>query len=393
MRQLVRLAGGSAVAGNELMYKLKRRPAAPARARRSERKGPRVNWALFEQLDDVRRAQGALLDAVGLAPVETRYQFAHREPGVALRRYEGGDQDTPPVLIVPAPIKRPYIWDLAPEVSAVRRCLSIGARVWLVDWQPAPPEFGIEDYAERLILACLDAAGAERAILVAHSLGGLLAAIFAALHPQRVQGLALLASPLHFGADAPVFSALVAGVDPESLPDSLPGSFLSTASFRAAPDTFGAARAADALASLADPAALRTHMQVERWALDEFPLPRTLVTELATQIVREDRFARGVLEIGGRLAAPSRLVAPLLCVVDPRCRLVPPASVLPTVEAAGSRDKTVLEYEPEVGVSLQHVGPLVGRGAHARLWPQIVHWIGRIRRGSPRPGGARRRSP
>jgi pimeloyl-ACP methyl ester carboxylesterase len=246
MRQLVRLAGGSAVAGNELMYNLKRRPAAPARARRSERKGPRVNWALFEQLDDVRRAQGALLDAVGLAPVETRYQFAHREPGVALRRYEGGDQDTPPVLIVPAPIKRPYIWDLAPEVSAVRRCLSIGARVWLVDWQPAPPEFGIEDYAERLILACLDAAGAERAILVAHSLGGLLAAIFAALHPQRVQGLALLASPLHFGADAPVFSALVAGVDPESLPDSLPGSFLSTASFRAAPDTFGAARAADA---------------------------------------------------------------------------------------------------------------------------------------------------
>jgi polyhydroxyalkanoate synthase len=273
-------------------------------------------------------------------------------------------------------------------VSAVRRCLASGARVWLVDWQPAPPEFGIKDYAERLILACLDAAGAERAILLAHSLGGLFAAIFAALHPERVQGLALLAAPLHFGADGPVFSAMVAGVDLESLPDSLPGSLLSMVSLRAAPDVFGTARAEDALASLADPAALRTHMRVERWTLDEFPLPRKLVAELAAQIVREDRFARGVLEIGGRLAAPSQLVAPLLYVVDSRCRLVPPATVLPTVEAAGSRDKTRLEYEPEVGVSLQHVGPLVGRGAHARLWPQILQWIGRTRRGTPPASGA-----
>jgi polyhydroxyalkanoate synthase len=209
--------------------------------------------------------------------VEAPYEFAHREPGLALRRYEGGDDDASPILIVPAPIKRPYIWDLGPEVSAVRRCLASGARVWLVDWQPAPPEFGIKDYAERLILACLDAAGAERAILLAHSLGGLFAAIFAALHPERVQGLALLAAPLHFGADGPVFSAMVAGVDLESLPDSLPGSLLSMVSLRAAPDVFGTARAEDALASLADPAALRTHMRVERWTLDEFPLPRKLV--------------------------------------------------------------------------------------------------------------------
>jgi polyhydroxyalkanoate synthase len=70
-------------------------------------------------------------------------------------------------------------------------------------------------------------------------------------------------------------------------------------------------------------------------------------------------------------------------VVDRSCRLVPPATVLPVVEAAASRDKTVLEYEPEVGVALQHVGPLVGRRAHARLWPQIVRWIERIRQRSP----------
>lgn len=337
-----------------------------------------MDWTGFEQLDRLRRLQGTLLDAFGLGPAEAPYRETFGAQGVSLRRYGSGAESGPLVLIVPAPIKRPYIWDLAPEVSAVRRCLAHGARVFLVDWRAAPPQFGLADYAGRLILECLDAAGASRAILLAHSLGGLFAAIFGALHPERVQGLALLAAPLHFGADARVFSAMVAGIDPGDLPEALPGSFLSAASLNAAPDIFGAERFADAAASLADPFALRTHLQVERWALDEFALPRALVAELATQIVREDRFARGTLELGGLSAAPSRIEAPLLAVIDPRCRLVPPETVLPLLAAAASRDKAVLHYEGDVGVSLQHVGPLVGRRAHALLWPKILEWISRV---------------
>jgi polyhydroxyalkanoate synthase len=334
-----------------------------------------MDWLLFEQLDRMRRAQGSLLDAAGLGPLETPYREVHREPGLALRRYGSERQSGPLVLIVPAPIKRPYIWDLSPEVSAVRRCLDAGAQVLLADWQPAPAHFGLADYGERLILACLDAAGAERAVVLAHSLGGLFAAIFATLHPGRVQGLALLAAPLSFGAAAPVFSAMVAQLDAADLPDSLPGSFLSTASLSAAPGVFGSERVLDAVLSAADPSRLRTHFLVERWALDEFALPRRLVGELGVEIVREDRFVRGALEISGRKADPSQYRAPLLCVLDPRCELVPPGAVLPFVEAVASVDKTVLDYEGDVGVALQHVGPLVGRNAHAELWPRIIEWI------------------
>ena len=335
----------------------------------------RVEWLVFEQLDRVRRAQGAIMDLAGFGPAETPYRVVHKEAGAALRRYGSGEETGPPVLVVPAPIKRPYVWDAAPEVSVVRRCLAAGLRPYLLDWQPAPADFGLQHYAERLIEHCLDAAGERRAILLAHSLGGLFAAIFAALHPQRVQGLALLVSPLHFGAATPVFSSMIGGVDPGRLPEAFPGSFLSAASLRAAPDTFGAERLTDLLLSLADPTALRRHLQAERWALDEFPLPRRLVAELATLIVHDDRFARGLLEIGERRAAPVGLVSPLLCVIDPRCRLVPPDSVLPVFEAAASTDKTILEYHGDIGVSLQHLGPLIGTRAHAELWPKIVRWI------------------
>jgi polyhydroxyalkanoate synthase len=333
-----------------------------------------MDWLLFEQLDRVRRVQGSLLDAAGLGPLETPYRVVHREPGLALRRY-GERQSGPLVLIVPAPIKRPYIWDLSPEVSAVRRCLDAGAQVLLADWQPAPAHFGLADYGERLILACLEAERAERAVVLAHSLGGLFAAIFATLHPGRVQGLGLLAAPLRFGAAAPVFSAMVAELDAGELPDSLPGSFLSTASLNAAPGVFGSERVLDALLSAADPPRLRTHLLVERWALDEFSLPRRLVGELASDVVREDRFVRGALEVNGRTADPSQYGAPLLCVLDRRCELVPPDAVLPFVAAVASADKTVLDYAGDVGVALQHVGPLVGRNAHAELWPRIIEWI------------------
>lgn len=319
-----------------------------------------------------------MLDALGLGPEQLPFREVHRQAGVSLRRYgSDGGAAGPPALIVPAPIKRAYIWDLAHDVSAVRRCLDAVSCVYLADWQAAPPQFGLAEYAGDLILACLDAARVERALLVGHSLGGLFAAIFAALHPQRVQGLVLLAAPLHFGADTAVLGRLAAGLDAGDLPESLPGSFLSAASANAAPLVFGAERAFDALLSASDPARLRTHLLVERWALDEFPLPRRLVADLVTQIMREDRFVRGTLEISGRRATPSGVQAPLLCVLDPRCRLVPPEAVLPFVEAAASHDKTVLHYEGDVGVGLQHLGPLVGRNAHAQLWPQIGAWMAR----------------
>jgi polyhydroxyalkanoate synthase len=334
-------------------------------------------WLLFEHLDRLRRLQGNLLDAAGLAPVQAPFTEIWREAGVTLRRYDGR-AGGPLVMIVPAPIKRPYIWDLFPEVSAVRRCLDAGARVCLLDWQPAPSAFGLEDYAERLILDCLDAAGAERALLLGHSLGGLFAAVFATLHPERVQGLGLLATPLCFGAAGLTLSAMASRIDETALPDSLPGAALGLASLNAAPFVFAAERLLDATLSAGDPARLRSYLMVERWALDEFALPRRLVGQLAARIVREDRFLRGTLQIGARLALPERLTAPLLCVVDPKCRVVPPAAVLPFVEAAASRQKTVLSYEGDVGVALRHVGPLVGRNAHALLWPRIGEWIARI---------------
>src|SRR5207302_7544478 len=148
--------------------------------------------------------------------------------------------------------------------------------------------------------------GQSGAFVAGHSLGGTLAAIFAALYPDRVQGLALLETPLHFAAAGGALERLVAVSPPAAFLGSLlanvPGAFLDLVSVAASPQAFVWSRWLDWFASLPDPEARRTHLRVMRWTLDELPLARRLFEEVVEGLYREDRFFRGALLVGGRRA-------------------------------------------------------------------------------------------
>ena len=345
--------------------------------------------AAFEHMDDIRRRQGDMFDAAGFGPRETPYRVIHAEAGIRLRRYESAADKGPALLIVPAPIKRTYIWDMVPERSVVRRCLDQGMRVYLVEWTPASDaehDAGLADYGDRLLRACLAAvvadAGQPGVILAGHSLGGTLATMLACLYPQQVRAMLLLEAPLHFGRDAGSFAPLVAATpDAKPIGDAfgkVPGSFLNLISSTAAPQVFQWERYIDWSLSFTDADALGMHMRVERWAHDEFPLPGKLFTDIVEQLYRDDQLMKGRLRLGDRQIGPQALKAPLLNVIDPRSTIIPPQSILPFHEAAASKVKKVLPYEGDIGVAIQHVGILVGRNAHAVIWPAIFDWLAEI---------------
>lgn len=343
-------------------------------------------WNPFEQMDHLRRWQGHMLDAIGLGPLGSPARTAMKASGVTLKAYGEPGNDRPVLLLVPAPIKRAYLWDLVPWASVVQQGLRGRLRVYLVEWdRPGPAEqaFGLAEYADRFLIDCLDTiaheTGHQRAFLAGHSLGGTLAAIFSALHPDRVQGLILLGAPVHFGKNVGDLDRLVAASPDVRLVTHLlgnvPGSLLDAASYLASPKTFELDRWNDWIQSLSDPWALQTHLRVERWTLDESPMPQRLFEETTELLYRQDRFMRGTLEVAGGVATPASVVAPLVTVADRHCRVVPPESVLPFHAAAGSTSKQLLWYHRDTGVALHHVGVLVGRSAHEELWPQIVRWI------------------
>lgn len=335
---------------------------------------------LYRHMDRVRRSRGKMLDAAGFAPVETAHRIVHEETGLRLRCYGGNG---PALLIVPAPIKRPYIWDLLPQVSVVQACLRQGLRVYLAEWAEHREDMGLNDYADRLLTKCLHAiaeeTGEQGALLAAHSLGGILAAIFSCLYPERVRALLLLEAPLRFDPQADKLAAMVAEAS-DARPmarelGNVPGSFLSAASAAAAPEAFRWERHLDFFRSLGDREAWATYMRVERWTHDEFALPGRLFAEVVEQLYRRNELMQGSLSLGGRDIGPKQLTAPLVSVFDPRSRVIPAQAVTPFHEAAASEAKLLLQYEGDVGVAIQHVGVLVGRSAHQRLWPAMFHWL------------------
>jgi polyhydroxyalkanoate synthase len=331
----------------------------------------------FAAADEMRRWYGRALD-LWLARTETPSRLMLERSGVKLRDY-GDEGNRPSLLIIPAPIKKPYIWDLTPSVSVVSACLQARFRVYVLEWTDTPPDSpdnGLAVYGDELILECAKAIG-EPVVLAGHSLGGTFATVFASLHPDRVRALILLEAPLSFSGDAGAITKLIRIVPATAAlrkVSAYPGTLLNAMSLVASPESFLWWRWRDRLLSAGDSESLRTHFLVERWTLDEYAMPSALFADVV-DLYRKDRFMRGTLRVEGQTAAPRNVTMPVLAVVDPQSDVVPPSSVMPFLDALPDRNWTLLHYEGDTGVALRHVGVLTGRNAHRILWPEILAWI------------------
>jgi polyhydroxyalkanoate synthase subunit PhaC len=332
--------------------------------------------------DVLRRAQSEAIGAFGLNPQECPYRIVASGAHWYLRDY-AAQPTSPSLLILAAPIKRPYIWDLAPSVSAVSRCLREGLHVYLLEWAYETGRIqncGLDEHAKAVaecVAIITNEAAGTKPCLIGHSLGGTLAAIFGALAPASIQGLILLGAPLCFEPATNRFrDALVALLPPEvSEDDPFPGSLLSCMATLAAPGTFIWSRLLDAALSITDGQALEIHALVERWSLDEVPLPGKLVHQIMQWLFRENRFCRGTLEVCGAVVGPSSLSVPTLAVVNTADEIAPLTSIKPCIDSLPVMDARIIEYKGEFGVGLQHLGILVGRQAHACVWPEIIAWL------------------
>ncbi len=338
--------------------------------------------AQFGMNDVIRRAQGRAYGAFGLDPAECPYRINFSGPFWRLRDYSDHDA-AQSLLIVAAPIKRPYIWDLAPSTSSIRYILGQGLHVYLLEWLPASQTTsmnGLDEYTKAIsecVVKISNKSAGVKPFLMGHSLGGTLAAIFGALAPESIRGLVLLGAPLCFRPATSRFRDALVSLVPANLAHAgpFPGSLLSQMSAVASPGTFIWSRLIDAAFSATDNDALEIHARVERWALDEVPLPGELVHQIIEWLYREDRFCRGVLTIGDAHLGPLTLSVPTLAVVNTADEVAPLASVRPFLDAVPIRDARIIEYSGEIGVCLQHLGILIGRKARDLVWPKIISWL------------------
>lgn len=249
-----------------------------------------------------------------------------REGGSRLLDF--GRAGDPPVLFVPSLVNRAYVLDLAPGRSFLRWLAAQGTRPLLLDWgwpEAAERRFTLTDYVAGRLDRALMAIDTP-VVLAGYCMGGLLAVAAAERRPERVRGLALLATPWDFHAANPEQAKLLGQTLPLLEPalhfaDTMPVDLLQMLFALLDPGSVAAKyRAFGRLDQGSDRA--WQFVALEDWLNDGVPLAAPVARECLGGWYGENLPARGEWRIAGLPVEPAALSVPGFVAVPGRdpCR-------------------------------------------------------------------------
>lgn len=316
--------------------------------------------------------------AVGVSPKVTVFE----ENKWRLHRYtpttppdERRDEPGAPLLLIPSLINRHYVLDLLPGKSLVEWLVNAGHDVFVIDWGTPTDEdryTTFDDVTEhaigRALLRTMRATGADRVNVLGYCLGGTLAAIHAAAHPERFGSLALLAAPIAFGDDGLLsrwtrtrtfdVRALVAGAG------NVPWQLMQAA-FHLLRPTTNVTKAVSVIDRAWDDEFLDGFFAVETWGNDNVPFPGACYERYIEELYRRDALVRGAFHLAGRRVDLATIACPTLAVTFEHDGIVPWKS------AAAILDHVSSTHKEHLHLPGGHVGAVVSRKAASGLWPAL----------------------
>ncbi len=330
-------------------------------------------------LNAPRVAEVALATRVGTTP----HDVVLEKGTWRLLRYR---RETPavhaePVLFCYALINRPYILDLQPDKSVVGRYLERGFDVYLIDW--GSPSDGdrhltLADYVcgflEDSVQLILRAHGRERLHLLGYCMGGTMSAMFAALNPERVASLTLLAAPIAFEGRESLLNLWAdrRHFDVDAFIDAhgnCPAWFLQGCFLFMKPIQNIFERSTALYELMGETHSLSSYFAMERWINDNIPVAGETFREFVKKLYQGDELVRGEFHLGDRRVELGRIACPVLLLTAKNDHLVAPASTEGIRPHLGSGDVESMT------IDAGHVGLVVGGKAQKTLWPAATRWL------------------
>jgi polyhydroxyalkanoate synthase subunit PhaC len=286
-----------------------------------------------------------------------------------------------PVLFCYALINRPYILDLLPGKSVVGRYLEEGFDVYMIDWGvPGHADRGLD--LEGHVCGFLKEAASfilrehrrEDLHLLGYCMGGTMAVLFAALHPEAMASLTLLAAPLDFSGSEALLHLWSdeKRFDVDAFIDThgnCPGWFLQACFLAMKPVQNLLEKNIALYEQLDDPEAVAGYFAMERWLNDNIPVPGETFREFVKNLYQGNQLVRGELQVGDRRIELGRIRCPLLLLTAAKDHLVAPAST------EGLRPHVSSKDIRSIGVEAGHVGLIVGSRARRTMWPEATRWL------------------
>ena len=328
---------------------------------------------LPDRLEDLAAAE------VGQTPSEVIYS----ENKLDLLHYESltDDPHDAPLLVVYALINRPYILDLQPDKSVVRRFLEEGFDVYLIDWgEPSrlDASLTLDDYVNRYIDNCIDVVrdrtGTDAVNVLGYCMGGTLSTMYAALHPGKVGNLGLMATGLCFDDTGGVLEQWGSEeyFDPGAITDTygnVPAEFLAAGFAQMNPVDTYLGKYTIFLDNLDDKTAVENFGRMERWVRDGVDVAGAAYRQFIEDIYQENALYRNELVLDGDSVDIENLTMPVLQIIGSFDHLIPPEASKPFTEVIPSDDTDIYEFPTG------HVGMAVSGKAHAELWPRVTTWF------------------
>jgi polyhydroxyalkanoate synthase len=324
----------------------------------------------------------------------TPHEVVYEEDSLRLLRYP---RETPaayaePVLVCYALVNRPYILDLQPDRSVIRQLLGRGFEVYLIDWgtpSAADRSLTLNDYVGGLLHNCAEYVArhgdAGRFHLLGYCMGGTMSTLYAAMHPEALATLSLMAAPLDFGAKR---GLLQVWTDPkyfdvDALVDAwgnCPAPFLQAMFQAMKPVQSYVTKYSGFADKMDDDRFVRNYFAMERWTNDNIPVAGETFREFVKKLYQRDELMKGRFRLGDTPIDLGRITCPVLLLTAKGDHLVPPEQTTGLAPHVGSRDVKMMELDAG------HVGLAVSSKAHKQFWPAATAWM--AERSTPRAGSA-----
>ena len=334
------------------------------------------------QLASVTRLLSRLGKKPNIAPTPAR--LVHQENKLRVLGYDAAKlkgRRPAPALIINSLINKYYILDLTPGKSFVAYLAGQGIPTYMIDW--GVPDAGdarltlsdhVNRYLHRAIEAVCADAGVEQTALIGYCMGGTLALMYAALHPARIRGLALLATPVDFNNDALLnLWTRREYFDADKLVDAFgnPPEQLLQSAFMMMKPTKNITKYVDLLQNADNEDFVETFLAFDYWVNDVVSLPGETFRQFIKWCCQENQLVQGKLKLGRRTVKLAQVTVPLLNVVANHDDVVPRASSEALMSLVGSREKELL------AVNGGHHGLSIGKSAVEIVWPGIAQWVKR----------------
>ncbi|KPK56241.1 MAG: poly-beta-hydroxybutyrate polymerase [Thiotrichales bacterium SG8_50] len=312
----------------------------------------------------------------------TPKQAVYGEDKMVLYQFEPQSdkaQSSIPTLIVYALVNRPYMADLQENRSMIRGLLEAGQDVYLIDWgypDRADRYLTLDDYINGYIDRCVDVICRKHRVdkvnLLGICQGGTFSLCYAAMHPDKVQNLVTMVTPVDFHTPDNMLSRWAQRIDVDLLVDSLgniPGDLLNWTFLTLKPYRLIGQKYLDMIDLLDDPKQVKNFLRMEKWIFDSPDQAGEAYRQFIKDFYQSNKLVKGGLRIGAHEVKLADVTMPVLNVYATEDHLVPPAASVVLKNHVGTKD-----YQ-EVTFRGGHIGIYVSGRAQKEVPPAIGEWL------------------